>query len=117
MPSFKINPSGVRQLKASGLVGGRGSDRGVAKLFGVDPAVLHRALHGQEPSSRLIAGALSALGMDWFQVLFTVTDERKRPCMANTAQDAASLTSRLNGAHHSSARPAGTPGPTFPRSA
>ena len=72
MPQIRPNHIGFQKLKASGFAA---TDRAIAERFSVDPATLSRFLQGKtEPHSRLIAGAISALGVEWFGDLFKVVD-------------------------------------------
>jgi len=71
MAYFKLRPEGYAALKEL-----HGSDRKIAKRLGVDPATMHRVAHGgQEVSARLIAGAVTALGPSWLNILFEAVPE------------------------------------------
>jgi len=71
MAYFKLRPEGYAALRE--LVG---SDRKIAKRLGVDPSTMHRVLSGQtEVTARLIAGAVTALGPSWLNILFEAVAE------------------------------------------
>lgn len=107
MPFLQLKSSGIQKVKETGVAR---SDRAVARLFGVDPATLSRVIRGQaEPSNRLIAGALSALGPSWFNDLFEVKEEGKSACSAPLAHVAQTRTAQTPGLPLGSAPSAGAP--------
>ena len=100
MPFLEVKHDGFEKLKRFGLVS---SDRALAKLIGVDPATLSRVLRGKtEPTGKFIAGTIHALGMNWFEHLFEVVDERKPKCTEPDAPTAPTLISPKAGARPSS---------------
>ncbi|AEJ94005.1 helix-turn-helix DNA binding protein [Mycobacterium phage Yeet] len=74
MAFFRVNHEGFQRIKQQGLAK---SDRAIAKMFQVDPATMHRVLNGKtEPTGRVVAGAMAALGPAWVGILFDLVDEQ-----------------------------------------
>ncbi|AAN12743.1 hypothetical protein LITTLEE_96 [Mycobacterium phage LittleE] len=74
MAYFRVNHRGFQSLKEQGVAK---SDRAIAQLLQVDPATMSRVLRGKtEPTGRLVAGAVAALGPSWLGILFDVVEEK-----------------------------------------
>lgn len=71
MAYFTLNRSAYDKLRKQ-----QRSDRAIARLLGVDPATLSRVLQGKtEPTGRIIAGAVAALGAAWVELFQVVNDD------------------------------------------